>query len=98
MSFCQSVNNFIFYSIKYIGFRDKESVFAGNFTALLFKKKSAAEVHKILVETYSDHALSETTCRDCLRRFKNNEFDVEDKESFDVSRKFEDEIIGDITL
>ena len=44
------------------------------------KKKSAAEAHRILVETYGDHALSETTCRDWFRRFKNNDFDVEDKE------------------
>ncbi|EFN89521.1 hypothetical protein EAI_13198, partial [Harpegnathos saltator] len=41
-------------------------------------KKSAAEVHRILVETYCDHALSEATCRNWFRRLKNNDFDVED--------------------
>lgn len=34
------------------------------------------------MKTYGDHVLSETTCRDWFRfrRFKNNDFDVEDKE------------------
>ena len=41
------------------------------------QKKSA---YRILVETYSDLALSETTRRDWFRRFKNNDFVVEDKE------------------
>ncbi|KYM94110.1 Sarcoplasmic calcium-binding protein 1, partial [Cyphomyrmex costatus] len=50
--------------------------------ALLFYfnfKKFAAERHR-LVEAYGEHALSETTCRDLFRRFKNNDFDVNDKE------------------
>ena len=34
MSFHQSVNNFVFYSIKYVQFHAKGSVFVGNFTAL----------------------------------------------------------------
>ncbi|EFN77431.1 hypothetical protein EAI_13541, partial [Harpegnathos saltator] len=49
-----------------------------------FQKKSAAETHRILVETYGDYALLETTCRDWFRRFKNNDFDVEDKERSDA--------------
>jgi len=40
-------------------------------------KKSAAEAHRILVETY--HALLETICKDWFRRSKNNDFDIEDK-------------------
>jgi len=45
------------------------------------QKKSAAEAHfKILVETYGEHVLSETTCKDWSRRSKNNDFDVEGKE------------------
>ena len=54
------------------------------------QKKSAAEAHRILVETYGDHALSETTCRDWFRRFKNKDFDVEDKERSGALKKFED--------
>ena len=44
------------------------------------QKKSAAEAHRILVKTYSNHALLKTTCRDWFRCFKNNDFNVEDNE------------------
>ena len=54
-------------------------------------KKSAAETHRILVKTYGDHALLETTGREWFRRFKNNDFDVEDKERSGIPKKFEDE-------
>lgn len=49
--------------------------------ALLFcfnLKKSAAESHRMLVEAYGDSALSETTCRDWFRRFKDGHFDLSD--------------------
>ena len=56
----------------------------------VIQNKSAAEAHRILVETYGDNALSDTTCRDCFRRFKNNEFKLEDKERSGAPKKFED--------
>ena len=34
----------------------------------------------MLVEAYSDAALSERSCREWFQKFKNGEFDVEDKE------------------
>jgi len=44
-------------------------------------KKSAAEAHRrLLVEAY-DAALSERSCRAWFQKFKNGEFDVEDKEA-----------------
>jgi len=46
--------------------------------------KSIAETH-ILIETYGDHALSETTCRDWFKRSRNN-FNVEDKECSGVPK------------
>jgi len=53
-------------------------------------KSSAAEAHRILVETYGD--LSETICRDWFRRSKNNdfynEFYVENKERSGASKNF----------
>ena len=57
------------------------------------QKKSVAKVHRIFVETYNDHALLETACRDWLRHFKNNDFDVEDKdkERSGTQKKFENE-------
>ena len=42
-------------------------------------KKSAAEAHRLLVEAYGDAALSERS-REWFQKFKNGEFDVEDKE------------------
>ena len=50
--------------------------------ALLFcfnLKKSAAESHRMLVDVYSDNALSETTCKDWFRRFNDDNFDLNDK-------------------
>ncbi|KAG5321654.1 MOS1T transposase, partial [Pseudoatta argentina] len=54
------------------------------------QKKSAAEAHRILVQTYGDNALSDTTRRDWFRRFKNNDFELEDKERYGTPKKFED--------
>ena len=51
---------------------------------------SAAEAHRFLVKTYGDNALSDTTCRDCFRRFKNNDFKLEDKERSGAPKKFKD--------
>ncbi|KAG5315316.1 MOS1T transposase, partial [Pseudoatta argentina] len=54
------------------------------------QKKSAAEAHRILVQAYGDNALSDTTCRDWFRRFKNNYFELEDKERSGAPKKFQD--------
>ena len=43
-------------------------------------KKSAAEVHRLHVETYSEDALSERSCCEWFQKFKNSELDIEDKE------------------
>jgi len=72
---------FFFHSVKCVKFHDKKRVFTGNFSAIFYSKKSAVEIHRILVETYGDHAMSKTIFRDWFRRFKNNDFDVEDKDA-----------------
>ena len=41
-------------------------------------KKTAAEAHRQLQKVYGDAALSETTCRDSFRPFKDGDFDVND--------------------
>ncbi|GBP10453.1 Inositol-3-phosphate synthase 1-B [Eumeta japonica] len=56
------------------------------------QKKSAAEAHRIL----ADNALSDTTCKDWFRRFKNNDFQLEDKECFGAPKKFEDEKLEEL--
>ncbi|EGI70771.1 Mariner Mos1 transposase [Acromyrmex echinatior] len=41
-------------------------------------KKSAAETHRMISNTYSEAAISERTCREWFQRFKNGDFDIED--------------------
>ena len=60
------------------------------------QNKSAAETYRILVETYGDNALSDTSCRDWFRRFKNNDFKLEDKERSGAPKKFEDKELQEI--
>lgn len=42
-------------------------------------KKTAAEAHRELLKVYGDAALSETTCRDWFRLFKEGDFNVQDR-------------------
>ena len=88
MLFCQIVNDLFFIALNMSDFMPKK-VLAGNLTVLL--KKSAAELHRILVETHSNGALLEITCRDWFKRFKNNDFNGEDKAYSSTPKKFEDE-------
>ena len=53
-------------------------------------KKSAAEAHRLLVETYGDAALSERSCRELFHKFKNGEFDIPDKERCGRPKVYED--------
>ena len=62
----------------------------------IIKKKSAAEAQRILVGTHGDYAPSETTCRDWFRRFKNNDFNVKDKERSGAPKKFENEELEEL--
>ena len=51
-------------------------------------KKSAAEAHRMLSNTYGEAAISERTCREWFQRFKNG--DVEDRHSSGREKVFED--------
>ena len=53
-------------------------------------KKSAAEAHRSLIETYGEAALSERSC-EWFQKFKNDEFDIEDKERNGRPKVYEDE-------
>ncbi|EGI60667.1 Mariner Mos1 transposase, partial [Acromyrmex echinatior] len=53
-------------------------------------KKSAAEAHRMLSNTYDEAAISERTCREWFQRFKNGDFDVEDRHSGGREKVFED--------
>ena len=53
-------------------------------------KKSAAEAHRLLVERYGEAASSERSCRELFQKFKNGEFDIEDKERSGRAKLYED--------
>ena len=53
-------------------------------------KKSAAESHRMLVETYADNAPSERTCRYWFSRFSEGNFDLSDQKRENRPKKFED--------
>ena len=53
-------------------------------------KKYAAEAHLLLVETCGEAALSERSCREWFQKFKNGEFDIEDKERSGRPKVYED--------
>ena len=53
-------------------------------------KKTAAEAHQELQKVYEDAALSVTTCRDWFRRFKDGDFDVDDRLREGRPKTFED--------
>ena len=72
-------------------FVPKKVYLRGILLKYFIQKKSAAEAHGILIETYGDHVLSEATCRDWLRCFKNNDFDFEDKELSGALRTVDNE-------
>ena len=61
-----------------------------NFTALLYSKKSAAEVQMIHVRIYGDQARKETTWREWFKRLTNYDFNFEDKEWPGTLKKIED--------
>ena len=53
-------------------------------------KKSAAEAHQLVVETYSEAALNERSCREWFQKFKNGEFGIEDRERSKRPKVYED--------
>ena len=53
-------------------------------------KKSAAEAHRMLSNTYNEAAISERTCREWFQRFKNGDFDVKVRHSGGREKVFED--------
>ena len=53
-------------------------------------KKTATEVHRELQKVYGDSALSKITCCDWFRRFKDGDFDVDDRPRGGRPKTFED--------
>jgi len=55
-----------------------------------FNWKKSAEAHRMLVEVYGDTAPTDKSCREWFRRFKDEDFSVEDKPRSGQPKKFED--------
>ena len=55
-----------------------------------YSKKTAAEAHRELQIVYGDAALSETTCPDWFRRFKDSDCDVDDRPREGRPKTFKD--------
>ena len=53
-------------------------------------EKTSAEAHRELQKAYGVAALSETTCRDWFRGFKDGDFDVDDRPRKGRTKIFED--------
>ena len=53
-------------------------------------KKAAAEAHRMLPSTYGEAILSEITCPEWFQRFKNSDFDVEDRHRGGKEKIFKD--------
>lgn len=62
----------------------------GSITFLFPFGKTAAERHRLLVEAYGKHALSDARCREWLRRFKHDYFGVQDHPRSGQRKKIED--------
>lgn len=52
--------------------------------------KTAYESHRLLVDAYGEYAPSTTMCKDWFKRFRNGDFDVEDKLRSGRPKRFED--------
>ncbi|XP_055309127.1 centrosomal protein of 290 kDa-like [Sitodiplosis mosellana] len=59
----------------------------------IYAKKTAAEAHRMLSDTYGEQAPSERSCREWFHRFKSGDFDMKDKE-----RSGRPEAIEDVDL
>ena len=69
-----------------------EKVFLRGVLLYYFKmKKTAAEIHHILVEVFGEHALAERTCQKWFARFKSGDFGLQDEERPVQPKKFEHE-------
>jgi len=53
-------------------------------------KKSATEAHRMLSYTYDEAAISARMYHEWFQRFKNDDFDVEDRHSSEREKVFED--------
>lgn len=56
----------------------------------------AADAHRLLVDVYGAAAPTDKSCRSWFRRFKDGDFNVEDKERSGRPKKFQDAELGEL--
>ena len=80
------------FSIENVSVRAEFSSFAGGSAFFFFfsMKKTAAESHRMLSSTYGEDCISERTCREWFQRFRNGDFNMEDRHSGGREKVFED--------
>ena len=71
--------SYIFGCVKMSDFVPNNRHLQGVLIFFFHSKKTAAEAHRELRKFYGDAALSETTYRNWFRRFKDGDFDVDDR-------------------
>ena len=70
---------------------DRDKLFFRGVLLFLFDtKKTAAEAHRLLLDTYGDQAPSRSSCFNWFQRFQSGDFDLKDKERPGQPKKFED--------
>ncbi|GBP54098.1 Mariner Mos1 transposase [Eumeta japonica] len=59
-------------------------------SVLSIQSKETAETHRLLVEAYNEAALNEKTCSEWFQKFKNDGFDIENKDCSGRPKNYED--------
>lgn len=68
----------------------QETVICGKFYYFFFSKKSDGEIHDLLVEAYKEYSSSASMCEKWIKRFKSNDYDLDDEEHRKPPKKIED--------
>lgn len=69
---------------------DRDKLFFRGVLLFLFDtKQTAAEAHRLLLDTYGDQAPSRRSCFNWFQRFQSGDFDLKDKERPGQPKKFE---------
>ena len=78
-------------SAQNIWLRADKAVFAGSIASVLYQKKSADEYFCLLLVTYYECFPTERACQRWFTKFRNRDFDIQDKERSRQVNKFENE-------
>lgn len=57
---------------------------------LFYLKKNASQCHRMLVQAYVEHALSQRTCQRWYKQFNRGDFNINDKQRGKPPKKFVD--------